>query len=56
MAYVISETCDNCGTCKESCPSDAIHEGEKQHTINMEECIECGACIAACPNEAISEV
>jgi ferredoxin len=55
MPYVITDACNNCGTCKESCPSDAIHEGEPHHTINAEECIECGACVGECPSEAIQE-
>ena len=31
MAYVISddpETCTECGTCADVCPSEAIHPGE----------------------------
>ena len=56
MPYKITDACDNCGTCKESCPSEAIHEAESAHLINEEECIDCGACVSECPNEAIIEV
>jgi NAD-dependent dihydropyrimidine dehydrogenase PreA subunit len=55
MAYVITDTCDRCGTCKDSCPSEAIAEGEPIYVIDQENCIECGACVSECPNEAIVE-
>jgi NAD-dependent dihydropyrimidine dehydrogenase PreA subunit len=55
MAYVITDKCDRCGTCKESCPSEAIAEGDPKFVIDQENCIECGACVGECPNEAIVE-
>ncbi len=56
MAYVITEACNACGTCKETCPSEAIQEGDPHYKIDAENCIECGACVSECPNEAIKEV
>lgn len=55
MAYVITDKCDRCGTCKETCPSEAIKEGEPIYVISMDDCIECGACVGECPNGAIVE-
>jgi NAD-dependent dihydropyrimidine dehydrogenase PreA subunit len=55
MAYIITDACNKCGTCKDTCPSEAIKEGDPIYIINMEECIECGACVSECPNEAIKE-
>ncbi len=53
MAYKISDACSACGTCKDSCPADAIKEGEK-YTIDADACIDCGSCTDACPVGAIS--
>ena len=55
MAYKIGDECTACGTCKESCPSEAIKEGEKLYTIDASVCIDCGACVDACPVGAIKE-
>ena len=54
MAYVIDDTCTNCGACDSECPTDAISEKDDKRVINAEECIDCGACEAVCPVEAIS--
>ena len=54
MAYVITDDCTACGTCMETCPSEAIKEGEK-YCIDPELCIDCGACVDTCPAEAIVE-
>jgi formate hydrogenlyase subunit 6/NADH:ubiquinone oxidoreductase subunit I len=55
MAYTITDECTACGTCKETCPSEAIKEGEKKYSIDAEVCIDCGACLDACPAKAIKE-
>jgi NAD-dependent dihydropyrimidine dehydrogenase PreA subunit len=55
MSYIITDACNKCGTCVETCPSEAIKEGDPIYVINQEECIECGACVSECPNEAIKE-
>ncbi|GHU86511.1 ferredoxin [Clostridia bacterium] len=49
MAYKISTTCINCGTCVGVCPVDAITRGQIVHEINQDLCIGCGACAASCP-------
>lgn len=56
MAYVISDDCTMCGTCVETCPVDAISEGDPKYVIDPDECIDCGACADECPAEAISPV
>lgn len=55
MAYKITDKCTACGTCVESCPSEAIKEGKDKYSIDPELCIDCGACVDACPVEAIVE-
>ena len=55
MAYKITDECTACGACKESCPAEAIKEGEKKYTIDADVCIDCGACVDTCPNTAIKE-
>ena len=54
MPFVISDDCTTCGACADSCPVDAIVEGEEKYKIT-DECIECGSCVDTCPIEAIKE-
>ncbi len=55
MAYKITEECISCGSCQETCPIEAIKEGDTQYIIDAEACIECGACATSCPVDAIVE-
>jgi len=43
-----------CGSCIESCPVEAISEGDPKFIIDADACVDCGACIGECPVEAIS--
>lgn len=54
MAYVISDACTGCGSCVETCPVEAISEGDPIYIIDPDLCIDCGQCADACPVEAIS--
>jgi len=56
MAFKISDECTACGTCMESCPAEAIQEGDPKYTIDADTCIDCGSCVEACPVGAIAEV
>ena len=51
MAYKITDACIACGACAESCPVEAISEGDI-YSINPDVCIDCGACADACPVDA----
>jgi len=53
MAYVISDACTKCGACVDSCPVEAISEGEAMYVIDADSCIDCGQCEGECPVEAI---
>ncbi len=55
LAFVIASACVGAkhGDCVETCPVDAIHEGEDQFYIDPDLCIDCGACEAVCPVSAI---
>lgn len=53
MAFVISDECVACGTCIDSCPVDAISEGDI-YSIDPETCTDCGTCAEDCPVDAIS--
>ena len=55
MAYKISDECTACGSCIDSCPSEAIKEGDPKYNIVADACIDCGSCVDACPVTAISE-
>lgn len=50
----ITEECLACGSCMDSCPVEAISEGDI-YVIDPEICEKCGACVDACPAEAIVE-
>jgi ferredoxin len=52
LAHVITDECTGCGSCIDSCPVDAISEGEI-YVIDAELCTDCGACVETCPVEAI---
>lgn len=54
MAYIITDECLACGTCLESCPVNAICEGEI-YLIDAEICEQCGTCMDSCPAGAIIE-
>ncbi|MFC1692934.1 DUF362 domain-containing protein [Candidatus Latescibacterota bacterium] len=54
MAHVISEECISCGSCVDSCPVEAISEGEEKYTIDSDTCTDCSTCVDECPVEAIS--
>jgi len=55
MAYKITDKCVACGDCADSCPAEAISEGDPHYTIDAEECVDCGACVDTCPEQAIIE-
>lgn len=55
MAYVISDSCIQCGSCAGQCPVGAISEGDGKFEINADTCISCGSCAGGCPVGAISE-
>jgi S1-C subfamily serine protease/ferredoxin len=55
FAYKISEDCIACGACIDTCPVNAISEGEF-YKINPDECTDCGMCAEVCPTEAISQM
>jgi electron transfer flavoprotein alpha subunit len=52
MVLKISDECIGCGTCVESCPTDAIVESGDVYIIT-DECDECSACVDVCPVNAI---
>jgi len=54
VAYRITDECLACGTCMESCPSEAIIEGDT-YKIDPDKCENCGTCIDSCPTGAIVE-
>ena len=55
MAYKITDACIKCGACADSCPVEAISEGDDKYVIDADLCVSCGACADNCPVEAIEE-
>ena len=59
MALKITEDCISCGACEETCPNNAISEGETQYEIDPAKCTECKGffdspqCQDNCPVDAI---
>lgn len=53
MAHCISDDCVKCGACKETCPVEAISEGDTKFVVDGGKCVDCGACEGACPTGAI---
>lgn len=54
MAHKISpDDCIACGSCIDSCPVEAIKEGDV-YSIDASTCTDCGSCVDTCPVEAIS--
>ncbi len=51
--YIDPGLCVECGACKDSCPVDAIAEGDT-YTIDPDKCVDCGACAYCCPTGAIT--
>jgi len=54
MAYVISNECTKCGACVETCPVEAISEGDEKYSVDPDTCVDCGQCAEACPVTAIA--
>ncbi|MBE0533106.1 MAG: YfhL family 4Fe-4S dicluster ferredoxin [Rhodospirillales bacterium] len=58
MALMINDDCTNCDACVESCPNEAISEGDTTYVIDPAKCTECvGAedepqCALVCPVDA----
>lgn len=46
-------TCDVCGTCVDTCPSDALALEDGALLIIEDNCIDCSQCVDECPNSAL---
>ena len=53
MAYVITDSCVNCGNCEGECQVVAISAGDSKYEIDASSCVDCGTCAGACPTGAI---
>jgi carbon-monoxide dehydrogenase iron sulfur subunit len=45
--------CNQCGSCADVCPVDAIELKGECYRINEEDCIACHECITACPESVM---
>ena len=50
---IITDKCNACGKCVDSCPVSVISIQETNAVIQMESCIACNNCLANCPELAI---
>lgn len=46
--------CNNCGTCRQVCPSKAVVKTKMKHKINKPDCLVCMKCEVNCKKKAIS--
>jgi ferredoxin len=59
MALLITSACINCDMCVAECPNQAIEEGPKIYSIDVDRCSECvgyypqPTCIQVCPINCI---
>jgi uncharacterized Fe-S center protein len=51
--WIKPKKCQNCMTCAEFCPTDAIIQDAEHASIRKEKCIGCGECLVVCPNDAV---
>ncbi len=51
--WVSQKVCQNCLTCMDYCPEDAIVEEEQSVRIIQEKCIGCGECLVVCSVGAV---
>lgn len=51
--YIDSNVCISCGACLQTCPVEAIKEGQYSYIIDQSECVNCGTCEDSCPTAAI---
>jgi len=47
--------CDQCGTCAEVCPVEAIQQNDGIYYIDSDICIGCSQCVDACPSNVMME-
>jgi len=53
---VVRTLCTNCGSCRETCPNEAIGEHDGVSVINEAKCLTCGYCVSSCGEFAIRMV
>ncbi len=51
---VLKDLCTGCGSCIDSCPTDAISMDKDIANIDKDSCTECGICADNCPTDAIT--
>lgn len=54
IGYRITDACNGCGRCVESCPQNCIQSGAP-YRIMAEHCLHCGHCFEVCPQNAITQ-
>jgi hypothetical protein len=50
---LITDDCNACGICVDSCPTLVISLQNQKAVIDLEKCIACNNCLAACPESCI---
>lgn len=48
-----TQECNQCGTCVQACPVEAIIKSENHIQINPDECVDCATCWRICPEKCV---
>ncbi len=48
------EKCMKCFACVNTCPHDALSEGENGPVVDAKKCKDCSECVKICPADALS--
>ena len=52
-AFSITDSCDGCSLCLESCPQSCIDASTVPFSIVQSNCLRCGNCMSICPTHSI---
>ncbi len=52
-AYMVTSSCNGCGTCIDVCPAQCIESVRVPVFIRQDDCLHCGTCASVCDKHSI---